>query len=132
MVNATHDAVRGLKTPPPGVRPGSLSDPGPQRSDRTLRRSAGAGLPTLALPSLAGSAAEEVDSFSLRFLVAAALAARREEEAKKEALKVKEQESTAVHAEVQQQAAEMERARLLLERSKRKRKKAPKTSPGAR
>ena len=61
------------KQPPQGVRPGSLVDPGPQRSDRSLRRSAGNSLPILALPVLAGSAGEVVDSSSLRFLTASAL-----------------------------------------------------------
>ena len=41
VVHDAHDALRGQKTPPPGVRPGSPSDPGPQRSDRTVRRSSG-------------------------------------------------------------------------------------------
>ena len=36
-----HDGLRALKPPLPGVRPGSLCDPGPQRSDRTVRHSAG-------------------------------------------------------------------------------------------
>ena len=45
-----------------------------------MRRSAGDNLPTLALPVLAGSAGEVVDSSSLRFLTAAALRQRKEEE----------------------------------------------------
>ena len=52
VVKATHDALRGQNTPPPGERPGILAEPGPQRSDRSLRRSAGDGLPTLAKPSM--------------------------------------------------------------------------------
>ena len=40
-----HDGLRAQKPPLPGVRPGSLFDPGPQRSDRTVRRSAGDGPP---------------------------------------------------------------------------------------
>ena len=80
----THSALRGPKQPPPGVRPGSLVDPGPQRSDRSQRRSAGNSLPTLALPVLAGSAGEVVDYSSLRFLTASALEARREEEERKQ------------------------------------------------
>ena len=95
--------------------PSSLVDPGPQRSDRSLRRSAGDNLLTLALPVLTGSAGEVVDSSSLRFLTAAALRQRKEEEekVKREATA---QEKVA-ESEVQQQA------RLLLERNKRKRKK---------
>ena len=57
VVHDVHDALRGQKTPPPGVRPGSLCDPGPQRSDRTVRRSSGE-LPLLAAPMLADTAAE--------------------------------------------------------------------------
>ena len=82
------------------MRPGSLVDPGPQRSDRSLRRSAGDKLPTLAVPVLAGSAGEVVDSSSLRFLTAA-LRQRKEEEVKREA---KAQEKKVAESEVQQQA----------------------------
>ena len=32
-----HDGLRAQKPPLPGVRPGSLLDPGPQRSGRTVR-----------------------------------------------------------------------------------------------
>ena len=39
--NVTRDGLRAQKSPPPGVRPGSLLDSGPQRSDRTVRHSAG-------------------------------------------------------------------------------------------
>ena len=70
--NATHDAPRRQKTPPPGERPGSLFDPGPQRSDRSLRRSAGDGLPQLITPSLASTASEAVDSATLAFLLSVA------------------------------------------------------------
>ena len=55
-------------TPNPGVRRGSLAEPAPQGSDRSLRRSSLVCLPQLALPSLAGAASEAVDSSSLRFL----------------------------------------------------------------
>ena len=114
VVHDAHDALRGQKTPPPGVRPGSLGDPGPQRSDRTVRRSSGDSLPTLALPVLAGSAGEVVDSSSLRFFTASALKARREEEEKeKKKEKEKMEKRSAVHVEA---AVALERARLLLER----------------
>ena len=36
-----HAGLRAQKTPPPGERPGILAEPGPQRSDRTVRRSSG-------------------------------------------------------------------------------------------
>ena len=68
VVHDAHDALRGQKTPPPGVRPGSLCDPGPQRSDRTVRRFSGE-LPLLAAPMLADSAAEAVDARTVRYLL---------------------------------------------------------------
>ena len=58
VVDVTHSSLRAQKTPPPGARPGYLTDPEPQRSDRSQRRFAVDALPTLALPSLAESAAE--------------------------------------------------------------------------
>ena len=33
----SHEALRGQKELPPGARPSILADPGPQRSDRTVR-----------------------------------------------------------------------------------------------
>ena len=45
-----------------------------------MRRSAGDGLPTLALPSLAGSAGEAVDETALHYLLQHALAEKEEEE----------------------------------------------------
>ena len=36
VVHDAHDAPRGPKTPPLGVRPGSLAEPAPQRRDRSL------------------------------------------------------------------------------------------------
>ena len=76
--HATHSGPRAQKTPPPGERPGILAEPGPERSDRSLRRSAGESLPTLALSSLAGSAGEEMDVFTLSFLTRSILKMRRE------------------------------------------------------
>ena len=35
-MNATHDAPRGQKTPPPEDQTGLLLESGPQRSDRTV------------------------------------------------------------------------------------------------
>ena len=89
-----HFGLRAQKTPPPGERPGCLADPAPQRSDRSQRRFAGNALPTFALPSLAGSAAEAVDASTLTFLLGQNLALqklkgeeekRREEEEEEEA-----------------------------------------------
>ena len=78
VVNSTHDAPRGQNTPPPGVRLCILAEPGPQRSDRSRRHPSGDGMPTLALPSLAGSAGEAVDGVALAFLTSRALAAQEE------------------------------------------------------
>ena len=91
--HATHAGLRAQTAPPPGKRPGILPEPGPQRSDRTVRRSTGAALPTPGLPVLAGALGEAVDTSALRFLAAAALEDLRklEEEAKVKE-KVKEEE----------------------------------------
>ena len=89
-------------------RPGSLFDPGPQRSDRSLRRSAGDSLPTLALPVLAGSAGEAVDARTLRFLLGRSLAEKEEEQRKAQVEELRQ--------------ASLARAREL-HGSKRKRKK---------
>ena len=62
------------------LRRGILAEPGPQRSDRSLRHSSRDGLPTLALHSLAGSAGEAVDGAALSFLTAQALKAKIKEE----------------------------------------------------
>ena len=83
-----HDGLRAQKPPLPGERPGCLVDPVPQRSDRTVRRSAGDSLPTPGLPVLAGASGEAVDAFTLSFLTAKALEDKRKEEvARKEAQK---------------------------------------------
>ena len=89
VVNDAHDALRGQKTPPPGVRPGSLSDPGPQRSDRTVRRSSGE-VPLLAVPVLAGG--DGVDGTALSFLVRRAVEDRKREEEEKARKKKEAQE----------------------------------------
>ena len=77
--NVTRGGLRAQKSPPPGVRPGSLVDPGPQRSDRTVRRSSGK-VPLLVVASLADASADGVDAATLSFLTASALEARRREE----------------------------------------------------
>ena len=69
---------------------GSLFDPGPQRSDRSLRRSAGGGLPQLVTPFLASTASEAVDSATLAFLLSQSLAAKKHEEQKKRQEEAKE------------------------------------------
>ena len=89
VVNATHDALRGQNTPP-----GILAEPGPQRSDPSLRRSAGDTHPTLGLPVLAGASGEVVDASTLAFLTRAVLEEKRKDEVEKAAkvkVKVKEE-----------------------------------------
>ena len=103
--NVTRDGLRAQKSPPPGERPGILAEPGPQRSDRTVRHFAGAGLPTLALPSLAGSAAEAVDASTLNFLLSQNLALQKKKDVE-EKKKEKEVEAKAV-AELAQLDAEL-------------------------
>ena len=87
MEHATHSDPRAQKTPPPGERPGILAEPGPQRSDRSLRRS----LPALALSSLAGSAGEEMDISTLAFLTRSVLKTREEEEEEEEVQAMREE-----------------------------------------
>ena len=76
------DGLRAQKPPLPGVRPGSLFDPGPQRSDRTVRHSAG-DTPLLVVPALRGD--DGVDGTTLRFLLEQNLSLKkRQEEEEKE------------------------------------------------
>ena len=83
VVQVTHEAPYGRqKTPPSGMRPGSLAEPEPQRSDRSLRHSSGDAHPTLGLLVLAGASGEAVDGAALSFLTAPALDAKRKEELK--------------------------------------------------
>ena len=89
VVHDAHDALRGPKTPPPGRRPGSLAEPAPQRSDRSLRRSSRE-TPLLGVPLLADPSAEASDRRTLRFLLTEALAPKEEED--EERRKVAEQE----------------------------------------
>ena len=63
--HVTNNALRRQKAPPPGARPGLLAEPGPQRSDRSLRHSSGDALPTLSLPVLAGTSGEAADCLLL-------------------------------------------------------------------
>ena len=89
-VHEKNDAPRRQNAPHPGERPGCLVDPAPQRSDRTVRRSAGDSLPTPGLPALAGASGEAVDSSAHSFLVQLAVKDRKREEEEKLAVKEKE------------------------------------------
>ena len=109
VVHDAHEAPRGLKTPPPGERPGILPEPLPQRSDRSRRHFSGDGLPQLAMPSLASAAIEAVDSATLAFLTTGCLRGVEEEMKEKEAQKVKREELIA-----RERAANRELDTLLL------------------
>ena len=91
----THFGLRAATPLPPGTRPAPLSDvAGPQRSDRTVRRSAGEP-PHAVVPSLAVDGGGVIDGASIRFLLSQTLLKREDEKAKedeKKAKKVKEEE----------------------------------------
>ena len=76
-VHEKYDAPRRQNAPHPGVRPGSLFDPGPQRSDRTVRHSAGDTL-LLVVPALRGD--DGVDGTTLRFLLKQNLSLKKKQE----------------------------------------------------
>ena len=80
-VHEKYDAPRRQNAPHPGVRPGSLFDPGPQRSDRTVRHSAG-DTPLLVVPALRGD--DGVDGTTLRFLLEQNLSLKKKQEEEKE------------------------------------------------
>ena len=73
--NEAHSVLLYQRSPPRGVRPGLLPEAGPQRSDRTVRRSAG-DTPPLAMLVLAAAPDEALDSATLTFLVQHALEAK--------------------------------------------------------
>ena len=80
-VHEKNDAPRRQNTPHPGERPDLLAEPGPQRSDRTVRRFSGEA-PLLIAPSLAGG--DFIDSATVSFLVQNTLTQKEEEEEEKE------------------------------------------------
>ena len=98
-VHEKNDAPRRQNAPHPGERLGCLVDPGPQRSDHTVRRSEGDSLPTPGLPVLAGASGEAVDSSALSFFVQLAVKDRRREE---EELAVKKKKKEKAEKELQQ------------------------------
>ena len=146
VVHDVHDALRGQKTPPPGVRPSSLSDPGPQRSDRTVRRSSGE-VPLLAVPVLAGG--DGVDGTALSFLVRRAVEDRKREEEEKARKKEAQEKADLELAKrdpwwaqhlADMKAMEERRSRIpssassssKRKRKKRSKRKLPKSSSGVR
>ena len=85
-----HYALRGQKTPPPGERSAPLSEvAGPQRSDRTVRHSAGEA-PLLVVPSLRG--ADGVDGTTVSFLLAENLKLQKKKEEEEEKERRRERE----------------------------------------
>ena len=116
---ATHDGLRAQRAPPPGVRPGSLTEPGPQRSDRSLRRSSGQ-TPLLGEPSLADAPAEAIDGRTLRYLLKANLARKKYEEEEEEEKKFQEK---AAESRRRAQALLDHAASLPKRKRKKKRKK---------
>ena len=94
VVHDAHDAPQGPKTPPLGVRLGSLAEPAPLRSDRSLRRSS-FDTPLLGVPSLADPSAEASDGRTLRFLPTKVLALKKKEEDEE----LEEQEKTKTEEE---------------------------------
>ena len=75
----THSGLRAQKPPPPGKRPGRLSEPVPQGFWPGAPRQPGSGAPSLFTPALADTTADGVDAGALAFLTRAALDAQEEE-----------------------------------------------------
>ena len=73
-----HDGLRAQTTPPPGVRPGVLLDPGPPGDEAVAVGYAAASVPLLGAPSLADSSAEAIDGSTLSFLLQRALGRQEE------------------------------------------------------
>ena len=76
----THAGPRAQSTPPPGLRPGVLQDPGPPLVEAVTVGYVAAGVPLLGAPSLADSSAEVIDGSTLSFLLQRALEVKRKEE----------------------------------------------------
>ena len=92
-----HYALRGQKTPPPGERPAPLSEvAGPQRSDGTVRHSAG-DAPLQVVPALRGD--DGVDGTTLRFLLEQNLSLKKEQEEEEKERELKEKEAQKVKLE---------------------------------
>ena len=110
-----HYALRGQKTPPPGERPAPLSEvAAPQRSDRTVRHSAG-DAPLLVVPALRGD--DGVDGTTLRFLLEQNLSLKKNQEEEEKEREMKEKEAQLVKQEellARERAATRELDTLLL------------------
>ena len=111
--HASHGGLRAQTALPPGARPGILAEPGPQRSDRTVRHSAGEA-PLLVVASLAGG--DDVDVTTAKFLLRSAIRELEEER------NLEERSKADRHL---QAMTELVRWR---KRKKRRKKKTPKSS----
>ena len=128
----THAGLRAQTAPPPGERPGILAEPGPQRSDRTVQRSAGDGLPTPGLLVLAGASGEAVDASTLRFLAAAALYSRKLEEEEERKREEEEEELKRIRNIPVNQLTPLQRQKLAswIKKEKEKEKEKAKAAVG--
>ena len=112
-----------------GARPGSLAEPGPQRSDRTARHSSREAHLTIGLPVLAWASDETVDSSALGWLTVRALNEQRWAENEEELRHL--QKRAAFTAPLAQKKDEERTAWLAWwkrKKRKRRRKKLPKAS----
>ena len=111
----SHAGLRAQTAPPPGMRPEQLPEtPGPQRSDRSLRRSSGDG-PLLVVASLAAATDDGVDAATLSFLTARALEdMRKDEEERKKKKEEAKFEEKKLEYEARERAATLELDTLLL------------------
>ena len=95
----TYDGPRAQSTPPAGLRPGVLQDPGPPLVEAVTVGYVAAGVPLLSAPSLADSSAEVIDGSTLSFLLQRALEVKRKEEEAVEAAELVELEEKLAAAE---------------------------------
>ena len=124
----TYDGPRAQNTPPPGLRPGVLQDPGPPLVEAVT--------PLLGAPSLADSSAEVIDGSTLSFLRQRALDVKRKEEAEGLLLEVlrQEREGTRVTRQTWSTLSRVEhmakdavgKRRVKRKKKKRRRRKLPK------
>ena len=115
----THSGLRAQKPPPPGKRPGRLSEPVPQGFWPGAPRQPGSRAPSLFTPALADTTADGVDAGALAFLTRAALEAQ-EEEARRVQLaqaKAERREQRVRRQEMVDELAELLRASLPSQRT---------------
>ena len=96
-VHEKYDAPRRKNAPHPGERPGILEEPGPQRSNHSLRHSS-ENAPLLVVATLAAAAADGVDAATLAFLTVRGLEDRRKDEQEEREMEKKEKEKAKAKA----------------------------------